>query len=83
MPFKQSGDALPFAGKTIVFTGTLPNLTRSEAKARAERVGFKVSSSVSKNTNFVLAGADAGGKLKEAESLNITIINEEEFLKLC
>jgi DNA ligase (NAD+) len=83
MPFKQSGDALPFAGKTIVFTGTLPNLTRSEAKARAERLGFKVSSSVSKNTNFVLAGNDAGSKLKEATSLNITILSEEEFLKLC
>jgi DNA ligase (NAD+) len=75
--------ALPFAGKSIVFTGTLPNLTRSEAKARAERLGFKVSSSVSKSTNFVVAGEEAGSKLKEANSLGVAILTEQEFLDLC
>jgi DNA ligase (NAD+) len=79
-PLKSS---LPFAGKSIVFTGTLPNLTRSEAKAKAERLGFKVSSSVSKNTNFLVAGEEAGSKLKEAKSLQVAVLSEQEFLDLC
>ncbi len=83
LPFKNTASALKFAGKTIVFTGTLPNLTRSEAKAKAERLGFKVSSSVSKNTDFLVAGEEAGSKLKEALTFGVKILNEEEFLQLC
>lgn len=80
--FKEVKNDLKFAGKTIVLTGTLPGLTRSEAKARAERVGFKVMSSVSKNTDFVLAGDNHGGKLKEAISFGVTLLTEEEFINL-
>ena len=83
LPFFASSKALPFAGKSIVFTGTLPTLTRSEAKARAERLGFKVSSAVSKNTDFVVAGSDAGSKLKNAQEFGVKILQEEEFIELC
>ena len=69
-------------GKTIVFTGTLTTLTRAEAKERALRCGAKVSSSVSPKTDFVVAGAEAGSKLKKAEEYNISILSEEEFKHL-
>lgn len=82
MPFVKSANASKYEGKTIVFTGSLETLTRSEAKAIAERMGFKVTSSVSKNTNFLVAGADSGSKLKEAEKLGIKILTEEEFKTL-
>jgi len=72
----------PFAGKTLVFTGTLPTLSRSEAKAKALAAGAKVAGSVSKNTDYVVMGADAGSKAKTAQELGITIISEEEFLSL-
>ncbi len=72
-----------FAGKTFVLTGTLPSYTRDEAAAIIEKFGGKVSGSVSKKTSFVLAGEAAGSKLTKAESLGISIINEEEFLKMC
>lgn len=72
----------PFAGKTLVFTGTLPNLSRSEAKAKALAAGAKVAGSVSKNTDYVVMGADAGSKAKTAQELGIKIISEEEFLVL-
>ncbi len=72
-----------FAGKTFVLTGTLPTLTREEATAKIEALGGKVTGSVSKKTDFVLAGAEAGSKLDKAQELGVKIIDEEEFLKMC
>src|SRR5690606_38335159 len=69
----------PFAGKTVVLTGTLPTLTRDEATAMIEAAGGKTSSSVSKKTDFVLAGAEAGSKLTKAQELGVKIIDEETF----
>jgi DNA ligase (NAD+) len=69
-------------GKTFVLTGTLPTLSRDEAKRLIKQNGGEVSSSVSSKTNFVLAGEEAGSKLKQAEGLGVTIIDEEEFLHL-
>ncbi len=68
-----------FLGKTFVLTGTLPTLTRSEATAIIEKNGGKVSGSVSKKTDYVLAGEDAGSKLVKAQQLGVTVISEEEF----
>ena len=70
-----------FLGKTFVLTGTLPNLSRAEASEIILKNGGKVSGSVSKKTDFVLAGEAAGSKLEKANSLGITVIDEEEFLK--
>ncbi len=69
----------PFAGKTVVLTGTLPGLTRDEAKAMLEGAGAKVSGSVSKKTDFVLAGAEAGSKLDKAKELGVRVLDEAEF----
>lgn len=66
-------------GKTVVFTGTLITLTRAEAKERAMQAGAKVSSSVSSKTDFVVAGAEAGSKLKKAEQAGVSVLTEEEF----
>jgi len=71
-----------FAGKTFVLTGTLPTLTREEATAKIEALGGKVSGSVSKKTDFVLAGEEAGSKLIKAQELGVKILNEAEFLKM-
>jgi DNA ligase (NAD+) len=72
-----------FSGKTFVLTGTLPTLTREEAKAKIESLGGKATGSVSKKTDFVLAGEEAGSKLDKARELGIRIIDEKEFLKMC
>ena len=70
------------AGKTFVLTGTLENMTRDEASDKIKLRGGKTSSSVSKNTSYVIAGANAGSKLDKAEKLGVIILNEEDFLKL-
>lgn len=72
----------PLFGKTLVFTGTMPTLGRAEAKTMAQDVGAKVSGSVSKKTDYVIAGAEAGSKLEKAQQLGVTVIDEAEFLRL-
>jgi DNA ligase (NAD+) len=79
-PSRASG---PFAGKSFVLTGTLPSMTREEATARIEALGGKVSGSVSKKTDFVLAGDEAGSKLDKAQKLGVRIVDEKEFLRMC
>jgi DNA ligase (NAD+) len=77
----SAGDS-PFAAKTMVFTGTLEQMTRDEAEALAERLGAKVTKSVSKKTDFVVVGADAGSKAAKAAELGVKILTEAEWLKL-
>jgi DNA ligase (NAD+) len=72
-----------FAGKTFVITGTLPTMSRDEAKAKIEATGGKTTGSVSKKTDYLLAGEKAGSKLAKAKSLEIPILNETMFLDLC
>ena len=72
-----------FAGLTFVLTGTLPTMTRDQAEAMIVSLGGKASSSVSKNTSYVLAGEKAGSKLTKAQSLGVPVIDEEEFLRMC
>jgi DNA ligase (NAD+) len=70
------------SGKTFVLTGTLSNYTRDEAKVLIEKAGGKVSGSVSKKTDFVVAGEDAGSKLTKAQSLGVKILSENEFIEM-
>ena len=72
----------PLAGKTVVFTGTLENMSRGEAKARAEALGAKVAGSVSKKTDYVVVGADAGTKAKKAAELGVTVLDEDGWLEM-
>ncbi|MBL6947280.1 MAG: NAD-dependent DNA ligase LigA [Rhodospirillales bacterium] len=72
----------PVAGKTVVFTGSLETLSRAEAKNRAEGLGAKVAGSVSKKTDYVVVGADAGSKAKKAQELGVTTLSEQEWLAL-
>jgi DNA ligase (NAD+) len=72
----------PVAGRTVVFTGSLETLSRAEAKARAEVLGAKVAGSVSRKTDFVVVGADAGSKAKKAKEMGLKILSEGEWLKL-
>jgi DNA ligase (NAD+) len=70
------------AGKTVVLTGTLPSLAREEAKEMLEAAGAKVAGSVSKKTDYVVAGADAGSKLAKAEELGVPVLDEDGMRKL-
>ena len=72
----------PLAGKTVVFTGTLDNMSRGEAKARAEALGAKVAGSVSKKTDYVVVGADAGSKAKKAAELGVTVLDEDGWAEM-
>jgi DNA ligase (NAD+) len=74
--------ASPFAGKTVVFTGTLTKMGRAEAKAKAESLGASVSGSVSSKTDYVIIGEDAGSKAKKAHELGITVLTEAEWMKM-
>src|SRR5881296_2857287 len=73
----------PFSGKTFVLTGTLPTMSREQATAKIESLGGKVSGSVSKKTDYVLAGEEAGSKLEKAQKLGVKTIDEAEFNRMC
>lgn len=81
-PFEQIDAESPVSGKTVVFTGTLELMTRNEAKARAETLGAKVAGSVSKKTDYVIAGPGAGSKARKAAELGVTVLSEPEWLTL-
>ncbi|MEH3066442.1 MAG: NAD-dependent DNA ligase LigA [Methylobacterium radiotolerans] len=81
-PMERAAAASAFAGKTVVFTGTLEKMTRNEAKAVAERLGAKVSGSVSAKTDLVVAGPGAGSKLKDAEKHGVRVVSEDDWLAM-
>lgn len=82
LPAQQARRDTPVAGKTVVFTGSLTRFTRDEAKAMAERLGAKVAGSVSKKTDYVVAGDSAGSKLDKARELGVSVLTEDEWLDL-
>ena len=80
--FKNDKNDSPLANKSVVFTGTLEKMSRMEAKKVAEGLGMKVVGSVSSKTDFLVAGEEAGSKLKKAQELNIKILNEDDWLQM-
>ncbi|MDD5033920.1 MAG: NAD-dependent DNA ligase LigA [Methylococcaceae bacterium] len=80
--FEPPQTVSPVAGKTVVFTGSLETMSRNEAKARAESLGANVAGSVSKKTDYVVVGADAGSKEKKARELGLTLLSEQQWLEL-
>jgi DNA ligase (NAD+) len=81
-PVHEASGAQPLSGKTFVLTGTLPHLSRDEARARIEAAGGKVMGSVSAKTHYLVAGSEAGSKLERAQTLGVTVLDEAQLLLL-
>lgn len=82
-PAGANDESAPLAGKTFVITGTLPSMSRDEAKTYIEAHGGKVSGSVSKKTSYLVAGEDAGSKLDKANSLGVPVLSEDDLKAMC
>jgi DNA ligase (NAD+) len=80
--YKNNTISSSITGLNVIFTGTLNSISRNEAKAKAEKLGAKIVSSISANTDLVIAGEKAGSKLKKAEELSIKVISEKEWLEI-